>query len=324
MKIGVVGVGALGGYYGGKLCLNGAKVHLLLRTDFEVVKAKGLRIVSPEGDFTVRPDVYISPEAIGKCDLVILGLKTTDNDRYEELIGPLVASRTAILCLQNGLGNCERLAELFGAEKIMGGLCFVCLNRTAPGVVRHIAFGKIILGEQTGSPQERTWAIAEIFKQAGVPCSVTENLEHGLWEKLVWNIPFNGLGVASAAGLEPLVSKGQTMPVQLGDALSTEHLLADPRWEQCVRALMKELIAVAKAKGIVLESKLAGGMIERTRAMGSYHASTVIDFENGRPIELESMFLEPLRQAHAAGVPVPHLERLCVVLRKLARYLPRP
>ena len=324
MKIGVVGVGALGGYYGGKLCRNGAEVHLLLRNDFEVVKTKGLQISSPDGDFTVQPHAHASSGTIGKCDLVMVGLKTTANDRYEELITPLVAERTTILCLQNGLGNCERLAELFGAEKIVGGLCFVCLNRTAPGVVRHIAFGKIILGEHLRPPQARTREIAEIFKQSGVPCGLAENLEHGLWEKLVWNIPFNGLGVASAAGLEALGSRGETMPAQLGDTLPTGDLLADPHWEQHVRVLMQEIIAVTSAKGITLEPELAGRMIERTRAMGSYRASSVIDFENGLPIELESMFLEPLRQARAAGVPVPHLEALCVVLEKLARYLPRP
>ena len=324
MKIGGVGVGALGGYYGGKLYRNGAEVHLLLRTDFEAVKTKGLQISSPDGDFTVQPHAHALPGTIGKCDLVLVALKTTANDRYEELITPLIAERTAILCLQNGLGNCERLAELFGAEKIMGGLCFVCLNRTAPGVVRHIAFGKIILGEHIGPPQARTRAIAEMFKKSGVPCGVAENLGHGLWEKLVWNIPFNGLGVASAAGLEALVSKGETMPEQLGDTLSTDHLLADPQWEQNVRALMLELIDVASAKGIALEPELVDRMIENTRTMGSYRASTVVDFENGRPIELESMFLEPQRQAQAAGIAVPHLEALCIVLGKLARYLPRP
>ena len=324
MKIGVVGVGALGGYYGGKLCRNGEEVHMLLRTDFEAIKAKGLQINSLDGDYIVQPQAYALPETIGKCDLVLVALKTTANDRYEELIAPLLSKRTAILCLQNGLGNCERLAELFGAENIMGGLCFVCLNRTAPGVVHHIAFGKIILGEHVGPPRLRTRVIAEMFKKSGIPCGVAENLGYGLWEKLVWNIPFNGLGVASAAGLEALVSKGETMPAQLGDTLSTDHLLADPRWEQNIRALMLELIDVANAKGIVLEPELVDRMIENTRTMGSYRASTVIDFENGRPIELESIFLEPLRQAQAAGIAVPHLEALCIVLGKLARYLPRP
>jgi len=324
MKIGVVGVGALGGYYGGKLCRNGEEVHMLLRTDFEAIKAKGLQINSLDGDYIVQPQAYALPETIGKCDLVLVALKTTANDRYEELIAPLLSKRTAILCLQNGLGNCERLAELFGAENIMGGLCFVCLNRTAPGVVRHIAFGKIILGEHIGPPRARTMAIGEMFKKSGVPCGVAENLGHGLWEKLVWNIPFNGLGVASAAGLKALVSKGETMPAQLGDTLSTDHLLADPWWEQNIRALMLELIDVANAKGIALEPELVDRMMDRTRTMGSYRASTVIDFENGRPIELESMFLEPLRQAQAAGIAVPHLEALCVVLGKLDRYLPRP
>ena len=114
------------------------------------------------------------------------------------------------------------------------------------------------------------------------------------------------------------------MPAQLGDPLPTGDLLADPKWERHIRVLMQEIIAVASAKGITLESELVGRMIERTRAMGSYRASSVIDFENGLPIELKSMFLEPLCQARAAGVSAPHLEALCIVLEKQARYLPRP
>jgi len=321
VKIGIIGAGAVGGYYGGKLCRAGEEVHLLLRSDFEAVKKSGLRILSDDGDFTVQPHAHDLPETIGPCDLVIVALKTTANSQYADLITPLVAENTAILCLQNGLGNCEQLAELFGSEKIMGGLCFVCLNRTAPGVIHHLAFGKIIMGEHTRPPVGRTRAFAAAFKQAGVPCSVAENLEQGLWEKLVWNIPFNGLGVAAAAGLPAL--KGAPIVQQLGKPWPTDQLLADPMGEEWVRGIMLEIIAVANTKGLDLKTELAETMIERTRAMGDYRASTLIDFENGQPLEIESMFEEPLRQAKATGVPVPRLEALCVVLRESTGYLPR-
>ena len=317
MKIGVIGAGAVGGFYGGKLCRTGEDVHFLLRGDYAAVKANGLRIESAEGSFTVHPHAYDTPGAIGPCDLVLVALKTTANPRYAELITPLVAEHTAILCLQNGLGNTEKLAELFGAKKILGGLCFVCLNRNAPGVIQHLAFGKIIMGEHARPPAERTHALASTFKQAGVPCSVAENLEQGLWEKLVWNVPFNGLGVAATAGLSAL--EGGPIPDPLGSVWPTDQLLAHSGWENEVRILMDEIIAAANAKSLDLAPALADAMIKRTRAMGEYRASTLIDFENGQPLELKSMFREPLRQAQVTGIPVPRLVALVRVLGQIAK-----
>ncbi|MBC8326652.1 MAG: 2-dehydropantoate 2-reductase [Verrucomicrobia subdivision 3 bacterium] len=315
MKIGVIGTGAVGGFYGGKLCRTGEEVHFLLRGDYEAVKSDGLRIENPDGGFTVNPHAHDAPESIGPCDLVLVALKSTANEHYAELISPLVGKRTAILCLQNGLGNYEQLAELFGPEKILGGLCFVCLNRTAPGVIQHLAFGKIIMGEYTRPPQKRTRAFAALFKESGVPCTVVENLEQGLWEKLVWNIPFNGLGVAAAAGLPAL--EGAPIPEPLGSVWPTDQLLADPKWENWVRALMDEIITAANAKSLNLDSALANAMIERTRAMGEYRASTLIDFENGQPLEMETMFHEPLRQALSTGVSVPRLEALVNLISQI-------
>ena len=321
MKIGVVGAGALGGYYGGRLCHAGIEVHLLLRTDYDVVCEHGLCVQSSDGDFTVHPHVHAFPDSIGICDLVLVGLKTTANSQYHKLIDPLVGPDTAILCLQNGLGNCEQLAAIFGRDQVLAGLCFVCLNRTAPGVVKHQGFGKIVLGEFQRAAQSRTWEIAEKFERAGVSCEVVDELDAGLWEKLVWNIPFNGLGIAAAAGLDSLES-GE-IPEDLGKAWATDRLLSEEVWELRIRELMQEIINVALAKDINLKSNLAHLMIQNTRSMGAYRPSTVIDFDKGRSFELESMFLEPLRQARTVKVSVPRLEALCVVLEKLARYLPR-
>src|SRR5688572_10429396 len=135
MKITVVGCGALGSFYGAKLCRDNQQVHFLLRSDYEVVRRRGVRIHSREGDLNVRPKPARKPEEIGSCDLELIGLKTTANDEFPRLLPPLVGPHTALLTLQNGLGNEERLAKFFPIEQIVGGLAFVCLNRTAPGVV---------------------------------------------------------------------------------------------------------------------------------------------------------------------------------------------
>ncbi len=145
-KIAIVGCGAVGSYYGGKLCQTGRDVHFLLRSDYEVVRENGVQIQSLNGDFHVRPVAAQSPWEIGPCDLVIVALKSTANHCLGELLTPLVGKHTALLTLQNGLGNEAELAELFPAQPVFGGMCFVCLNRTEPGVIHHIAHGKIVLG----------------------------------------------------------------------------------------------------------------------------------------------------------------------------------
>src|SRR5688572_18423553 len=301
MKIAVVGCGAVGSYYGAMLCRAGQEVHFLLRSDYEQVRRNGVQVLSPKGDFNARPCCAKAPEEIGICDVVLIALKTTANELFSKLLPPLVGSHTAAITLQNGLGNEEVLARLFPVEQILGGLCFVCLNRTAPGVVRHLDHGLIVLGEFQRWPEPRTHDIASAIRHAGVTCKITDNLARAHWEKLVWNIPFNGLGVASAAGYDALVAQPSTLHPQLQPCLTTDQLLADLRWEALVRELMLEVIATAHALGLEVAESLADQQIERTRTMGAYKASTLLDFELGRPLELESLFLEPLRQARNAG-----------------------
>jgi 2-dehydropantoate 2-reductase len=247
---------------------------------------------------------------------VLIGLKTTANGEFPRLLPPLVGARTAVLTLQNGLGNEAQLAALFGAERVMGGLCFVCLNRLEPGVVQHLAHGRIVLGEYQRWPEPRTHDIASAFRHSGVPCSVTDHLEKAHWEKLVWNVPFNGLGVAGVAGYEAVVAGSIPPGTALGPCLSTDALLSEPRWEALVRELMHEVIRAAQALGFAVKDSLAEKQIANTRVMGAYKASTLIDYERGLPLELERMFLEPLRQARAAGVPTPRLAALCEVLKQ--------
>jgi 2-dehydropantoate 2-reductase len=319
MKIAVVGCGAVGSYYGAKLCRAGLDVHFLLRSDYEVVRRQGVFVRSLEGNFNVQPACAKSPEEIGESDLILIGLKTTANDRFPKLLPPLVGRKTAIITLQNGLGNVEQLARLFPADQILSGLCFVCLNRIKPGVIHHMEYGKIVLGEFQRPEEDRVQGIASLFRNAGIDCKVSDNLARAHWEKLVWNIPFNGLGVAGAAGYEALAHQPSTISDQLsvGPCLPTDRLLADARWEKLLRELMAEVIAAAGALGFVIPDSFAENQIASTRTMGTYKASTLIDFERGQPLELESLFLEPLRRAKKAGVAVPRLEALCRVLQLL-------
>jgi 2-dehydropantoate 2-reductase len=317
MKIAVVGCGALGSYYGARLLRQGREVSFLLRSDYDIVRRHGVQVQSPTGDFRVHPRCARTPQEIGPADLVLIGLKTTANHLFPELLPPLVSDHTAIITLQNGLGNEEALARLFPSGQILGGLCFVCLNRAAPGLIRHIAHGKIVLGEYLRSPQPRTYKLAALFEQAQVPCQVTSNLEQAHWEKLVWNIPFNGLGVAASASWKDYLEAPIDQIQVKGSCLSTDQLLSDPRGRKLVFALMHEVIDTARALGLLIPHSLADFQVQQTGRMGAYKPSTLIDFERGFPLELENLFLIPLQRARSGGIPVPHLERLCQVLTKL-------
>jgi 2-dehydropantoate 2-reductase len=292
-RIAVVGSGAVGCYYGGRLAQHSHDVHFLMRSDLATVRASGLKIRSELADDAHLDPVHCYPSSaeIGPVDLVIIALKATANEALATLIPPLLHEHTALLTLQNGLGNEAFLAERFGSHRVMGGLCFVCLNRTAPGEIHHIDHGLVSLGEMVGEPQERTTALAAEWQRCGVPCQLEDNLASARWRKLVWNIPFNGLGIATGG-------------------CDVAQILAEPALFDRARTLMNEVIAAAVVLGFSIEASFADEMIDRTRTMGAYRPSSLIDFECGREVEVDAIWAEPLRQANAAGAELPELSRL--------------
>jgi 2-dehydropantoate 2-reductase len=294
--IAIVGAGAVGGYYGARLAQHGHDVHFLLRGDYDAVRAAGWTVESCDGDFRVpRANVYNDATKMPPADLVVVTLKSTANDQYEPLIRPLLKEGTAVLTIQNGLGNEDRLAELFGAGRILGGMAFACINRVAPGLIRHTDHGIIRLGEFAGTPGAagrgaRADKIAALFNASRIRCEVLDDLRYGRWQKLVWNIPFNGLG----ATLD----------------LTTDKLIGTQAGRQLVAGLMREVIAAARADGAALPDELAEQQIDNTTTMGPYRSSMQVDRNEGRPMEVEAILGEPLRRAAAKGVETPVLAAL--------------
>ncbi|GAA5146565.1 putative 2-dehydropantoate 2-reductase [Prosthecobacter algae] len=290
-RVAIIGAGAVGCYYGGRLAQHGHDVHFLMRSDYEVVSEKGLHITSPLGDVQLPVKAHQTTTDIGPCDLVIIAMKVTSNAALLDLLPPLLHANTALLTLQNGLGNEEFLAEHFGGERVLGGLCFVCINRTAPGEINHIAQGRINLGEHTRAPLPRTRQIAAEFQRSQIDCQVMESLAAARWQKLVWNIPFNGLSIA-AGGMD------------------TEAILANPAQETRVRELMAEIIQTAASLGHTLPENLIETMVKNTRTMAAYKPSSLIDYLEGREVELEAIWGQPIRQAAVAGLSMPLVQAL--------------
>ncbi|HEU0006641.1 MAG TPA: 2-dehydropantoate 2-reductase [Terriglobia bacterium] len=299
-KIAIVGSGSVGLFYGGRLAASGADVHFLMRSGFDEARERGIRVYSPElGDIRIEhPKTFLEAHEIGPCDLVIVSLKTTANGSLETLLPPLLREKTALITLQNGLGNEEHLASLHGAERVLGGLCFVCLTRRTPASVDHFGHGMLSIGEFERSPLPRTRRLVDAFCQSGIDAKLVHNLATERWRKLVWNIPFNGLAVAEGG-------------------LTVDKILADPIVKTRCRALMEETILVATALGHFIESEFADLQIERTYPMGAYKPSTLVDWLAGKELEIEAIWGEPLKQAAKAGLSVPNLESLYNRLKNL-------
>ncbi len=294
MRIGVIGSGALGLYYGAMLQRAGHDVCFLLRRDLQAISAQGLQVNSVGGNFHL-PKVhgFATPEAIGPVELVLVGLKTFANRHLVELVRPLVGPQTFILTLQNGLGNEEQLAAAFGSEKVLGGVAFLCSNRGEPGIVHHLGEGKIRLGEFAGGASDRSRQLAGQFAAAGVPCEAVSDLRRARWEKLVWNIPFNGLSALL----------GQDVTRLLGNSDS----------RRMIEQIMLEVASGANAQKLtepIDGPAFSRQLIKATEQMDHYQPSMLLDRLAGRPLELEAIYQIPLRQAIAAGVEMPRTAML--------------
>jgi 2-dehydropantoate 2-reductase len=299
LRIAIVGSGAIGSYYGAKLAHGGSDVHFLMRGDLSEVREKGLSVRGEGENFRVaKVNCHNSTKDIGPCDLVLIAVKATSNADLADLIPPLLHERTTLVTLQNGLGNEEFLAEHFGGGRVLGGLCFICLTRISRTEIERYDYGHIVIGEYSRKPSERTHAIASQFSACGIKCGVAEDIALEHWRKLVWNIPFNGLSI-------------------LAGGIDTAAILADEALHRVTLTLMREVIDAANKGGHELESAAALEQIKRTETMGAYKPSTLLDWEAGKPLEIEAIWGEPLRRAAAAGANTPRLEMAYALLKAL-------
>jgi len=295
-KIAVVGSGAVGCYYGGMLAHGGHDVHFLMRAHLETVKRDGFTIFT-KGSEVRLPQVRCAAATaeIGPVDVVLIAVKATANRELERLLPPLLGAETALLTLQNGLGNEEFLSERWGAGRVMGALCFVCINRTAPSVIRHIDHGSISIGEFRRPASARVRALVAAFRAVGIEAKAVDDLARERWRKLLWNIPFNGLSIAAGANVA--------------------EVLADRNLRTLARALMAEGLDAARRLGHDIPDSFADWQLDRSETMGAYKPSSMIDHELGRPVEVEALWGEPLRQGLAAGAKMPRLEMLHGLIR---------
>lgn len=299
----VVGMGAVGGLYGGRLAAAGHPVHFLVRSSIDEIRRDGLHVQSVDGDIDLpHVSVYDRAVDVPPVDVVLVSIKTTANDTLGDVLPPLVRDGTTVVLLQNGLGGEEQVTALAPRAVVLGGLCFVCSEQVAPGRIRHVDYGRVTLAEHRpdGRPAGVTPAVEAVaadFSAADVNVAPQDDLVLARWKKLVWNIPYNGLSVVLNGG--------------------TDELMADPAARSLVHALMDEVVAGAAACGRAIDAGFVDRMLVDTDAMTPYRTSMKLDFDARRPLELDAIYAVPTLRAREGGAPMIRTEALGQELRFL-------
>ena len=305
LRIGIVGTGAIGGFYGLMLAKAGHDVHFLLRSEYQAVVANGLRLNSAvHGQLHLQPvQAWGDPAEMPPCDWLLVGAKTTSNAQLAPVITRLSRPGARVVLLQNGLAVEEQLRPLLPDNlHLLGGLCFICTHRAAPGVIEHQALGAVNLGYHSGPARAgESLAIveegAELFRSAGLESVAMADLQQARWQKLVWNVPYNGLSVLLGAG--------------------TTRLMANADSRALILELMREVVQGAAACGQVLPEGYPEKLLATTERMPDYLPSMYHDFQHKRPLELQAIYAAPLAAAAAAGCELPKMRMLHQALRFL-------
>jgi 2-dehydropantoate 2-reductase len=305
VKIVIAGAGAIGGYIGARLARAGADVVLFARgPHLKAMQERGLRVVSPDGDFEVRPQVSGNLASIGTADVVFLGVKAHSLTAMAPQLRPLFGPETVVVSTQNGIPwwyfegaggpldglRLERvdpggvIASAIEHRRVIGSLAYFSADLPEPGVVHHTEGNRISFGEPDGTKSERMKRIAEALIAAGFRCPTTTRFRHEIWVKLLGNVAFNPISALTGGTLEELVRHPETSRV--------------------VRQIMTETEAVAGTLGIELpisiDQRMAGA-----EKVGAHKTSMLQDLEAGRPMELEAVVGAVIELGEHVGVTMP-------------------
>jgi 2-dehydropantoate 2-reductase len=301
MRIAAYGAGGVGGYFGGRLAQAGAEVHFIARgAHLQALREHGLRVRSVKGDFEVQAPATDDPAEIGPCDFVLFCVKTFDTDAAAARLGPLVGEGTAVVSLQNGVENEDKLAQAVGDDHVMGGAAFIFAQIAGPGMIAHTGGPtSITFGEFDGRASERARRLLACCEQAGFGAELSASIKTVLWAKLAF--------ICAQAGLTAAVR----LPIG-------EIRAAPAAWAAFGR-LVAEVCAVAEADGhpvsqAAQERALALAQAAEPGSFSSLHDDLVA----GRRIELEALHGFVVRRAAQHGLAVPTSQAVYAILQPWA------
>lgn len=294
MKIAVIGVGGVGGYYGGLLAKSGHEVHFVARGEhLQAIRNEGLKIRSFFGDFLIKPALATDdPAQVGKADLILICTKTYRTDEAVDSAAPMVGPSTTVLSLQNGVDAAERIGAVLGLTHMLAGATWISSAIKAPGVINQASdFRRIVIGELDGSHSARLQAAFDAFSQAGITTETSDNIVGVLWSKLVF--------ISAAAAFGSITR------------LPMAAYRGVPQTRYLIAALMHETAAVATACGARLDADVVDKSLAFVdRAGPTIKASMQLDVEAGRPSEIESLIGVIGRKGKEQGVDTPIADAL--------------
>ena len=298
MKYAVIGTGAIGGFYGGRLMRAGNEVNFLLHTDYEYVRENGLQIDSCDGSFHLdHVKAFRKTADMPEVDVILVCLKSTREHLLKEMLPPIIKSNPLVVLIQNGIGLEDDLHAIFPELQIAAGLAFICSGKVGPGHIDHQCYGSINIGNYSCHDDALMNQFISDLKAAEIEVNTVEYLE-ARWKKAVWNMPFNGMTVA----LDTMTNK----------------LLENPSTRQLIRDQMMEVVGAAKALGVNgVDEAFVEKMIQMTDAMTPYKPSMKLDFDDHRPMEIDYLYSKGIQQAANAGYRMHKLEMLEQELRFL-------
>lgn len=296
-RILVMGAGAVGGYFGGRLAeRTSVSVSLIARGNhLQALQENGLRIVSIDGESVVRVDAFRDPREAEEPDLILFTVKSYDTEAAIRQIEPVVTENTQILTIQNGIENYAKLVKAFGEDRVIQGFCKIGVALPEPGVVEHSAFGIITAGEQDGKSSARLEALSELLSTAGIRFRISPDIHHQAWTKFAWNAVFNMLTAAADVTVEKLF----------------EHSTS----EQLCYALFDEIQAVARTQEVILTREDEQKIIDRARKLTGFETSTYQDRQKGKRLEYEAFTGAVVRLADQHGISIPHNRMLYALLK---------
>jgi 2-dehydropantoate 2-reductase len=298
MKIGVVGAGGVGGYYGARLASAGAEVALIARgKHLAAIRDRGLQVRADDGDFTVRVAASDDPGEIGPCDAVLFCVKSYDTEQAAGLLEPLLKSETGVVSLQNGVDNEEKIAAGIGPGHVIGGVSFILSHIAEPGVVEKVgSVRRVIFGELDGSHTERVERLLAEFRRAEIDSDVADDIRVVLWDKFAF--------LCALAGLTAVTR------------LPIDKLLAVPETRELFREMVREVALVARAEGVELADGIVDQKTAFAEALGPDSFSSLHhDLVTGHRLELDALHGEVTRRAARHGVSVPVTDVVYALLR---------
>lgn len=299
MKILVMGAGAVGAYFGARLRASGEDVVLCARGEsLRAIREHGLDITSIRGDLRIEVTATETPRDFAPYDLILFCVKAYDTDAAANAISRCLKPGGAILTLQNGVENEAKLAAIFGRDAVMGGNARVGVEMVAPGKIVHLSTGHIDFGELDGRETDRARSIAGVFQRAGILGQLSTDIMSARWDKLVWNGAFNTVTTLTQR--------------RVGE------LLDDPESMQLLRALMQEIVTVARAEGAkILDDRIDAYIAHSQKNLRALKTSTQQDLEHGKPLEYEALSGAVVRAARRHDISVPSVETIYALMRLL-------